>query len=77
MKLHRTISIKIVCFIILQSVLFGITSPRTLVLRRGDVESVAQGEGNTTGIIVLHLTEHHAIAIERDAVDTAVEEVVT
>ena len=60
----------------LQSVLFCITSPRTLILRWGDVESVAQGEGNTARIIVLHLTEQHAITVEREAVDGTIEKVI-
>ena len=59
-----------------KSVLLRITSTSTLVLRRGDVEAVTQGESNTTGIIVLHLAEHHAVAIEREAVDGTIEKVI-
>ena len=60
----------------LQSVLFRITGTSTFILRRGNIESVAQGEGNTTGIVVLHLAEHHAIAIKREAIDASIEKVI-
>ena len=36
-----------------ESVLFGITSTCALILRWGDVEAVAQGELDATGIVVL------------------------
>ncbi len=61
----------------LQTTLFCITSTRTLILRRGDIEAIAQGEGDATGIVVFRLMEHHAIAIERKAVDATIEEVVS
>ena len=61
---------------ILQSILLRITSSSTLILRRGNIEAVTQGELDTTGIIVLYLTEHHAIAIECEAVDATIKEVV-
>ena len=61
----------------LQTVLLGITCTSTLVLRRGDVETVAQGELDATGIVVLHLAEHHPIAVKHDMVDAAIEEVIT
>ena len=60
----------------LKSVLFGITCARTFIFRRGDVESVAQGELDAARVVVLHLSEHHAVAVEREAVDGPVEEVV-
>ena len=43
----------------LQPVLLGITGTSTLVLRRGDIETVAQGELDATGIVVLHFPKHH------------------
>ena len=60
----------------LQSALFRITCTRTFILRRSNVESVAQGEGDAAGVVVLHLAEHHAIAIEREAIDASIEEVI-
>lgn len=60
----------------LQSVLLCITGTSTFILRRGDIESVAQGEGNATGIVVLHLGKHEAIAVDREATDTPVEDIV-
>jgi hypothetical protein len=60
----------------LQSVLFCITGTCTLILRRGNIESVAQGELDATGIVVLHFTKHHAIAIEREAIDASIEKVI-
>ena len=59
-----------------ESILLGVTGTGALVFRRGDVEAVAQGEGDTTGIVVLHLAEHHAVAIEREAVDGTIEKVI-
>ena len=61
----------------LQSVLLGITGTRTFILRRGDIESVAQGELDATGIVVLHFLKHHPIAVKHNMVDAAIEEVVT
>ena len=61
---------------ILQSILLSITSTSTLILRRGNIEAVSQGELDTTGVVVLYLTEHHAITIERETVDATIEEVV-
>ena len=60
----------------LKSILLGVTGTSTFILRRGDVEAVAQGEGDTTGIVVLHLAEHHAIAIKREAIDASIEKVI-
>ena len=59
-----------------QSALLGIAGAGTLLLRRGDIEAVAQGEGDTAGVIVLYLTEHHAITIEREAIDASIEKVI-
>ena len=59
-----------------KSVLLRITSSSTLILRRGNIEVVTQGELDTTGVVVLYLTEHHAITIERETVDATIEEVV-
>ena len=61
----------------LQSVLLGITGTCTLILRRGNIESVAQGELDATGIVVLHFTKHHPIAVKHDMVDAAIENVIT
>jgi hypothetical protein len=61
----------------LQSVLFCITGTCTLILRRGNIESVAQGELDATGIVVLHFTKHHPIAVKHDMIDTAIENIVT
>ena len=52
------------------------TSARTLVLRRGDIETIAQGELDATGIVVLHFAKHHAVAVKHDMVDATIEEVV-
>ena len=60
----------------LQSVLLCITGTSTFILRRGDIESVAQGELDATGIVVLHLAEHHAITVEREAIDASIEKVI-
>ena len=60
----------------LQSVLLGITGTCTLILRRGNIESVAQGELDATGIVVLHFPKHHPIAVKHNMVDAAIEEVV-
>ena len=62
--------------LLLQSILLGITSSRSLVFRRGDIEAVAQGELDATGIVVFLLMNHQAIAVECEAVDAAIEEVV-
>ena len=61
----------------LQSVLLGVTGTGALVLRRGDVEAVAQGEGNVACVVILRLSECHAVEIERAAPDALIEEVVT
>ena len=60
----------------LQPVLLGITCTSTLVLRRGNIEAVAQGELDATGVVVLHLPKHHPVAVKHDMVDAAIEEVV-
>ena len=60
-----------------KSVLLRITGTSTLILRRSDIEAVLQGELDATGIIVLHLTVHHPIAVKHDMVDATIEEVVT
>ena len=59
-----------------QSALLGIAGTGTLVLRRGDIEAVAQGERDAARVVVLHLAEHHAVAIEREAVDGTIEKVI-
>jgi hypothetical protein len=59
-----------------KSVLLSITGTSPLVLRRSDIEAVTQGKGNATGIVVFHLAEHHAIAVEKYSVDTTIEEVI-
>ena len=61
----------------LQSVLLGITGTCTLILRRGNIESVAQGELDATGIVVFHFLKHHPIAVKHDMVDAAIENVIT
>ncbi len=60
-----------------QSILLGITGTSAFILRRGNIESVAQGELDATGIIVLHFPKHHPIAVEHDMVDASIENVVT
>ena len=62
---------------LLQSVLFRIARTCALVLRRCDIEAVAQGEGDAARVIVLRLAEHHAVEVERSTAYTLVEEVVT
>ena len=59
-----------------ESVLFRITGTSAFILRRGDIESVAQGELDATGIVVLHFPKHHPIAVKHNMVDAAIEEVV-
>ena len=59
-----------------KSVLLRITGTSTLILRRSDIEAVLQGELDATGIVVLHLTVHHPIAVKHDMVDASIEEVV-
>ena len=61
----------------LQSVLLCITGTSTFILRRGDIESVAQGELDATGVVVLHFAKHHPIAIKHDMVDATIEEIVS
>lgn len=61
----------------LQSVLLCITGTCTFILRRGDIESVAQGELDATGIVVLHFPKHHPIAVKHDMVDATIEEIVS
>ena len=70
---HNLLPLLLLCS---QPVLLGITCARTFILRRCDVEAVAQGELDATRVVVLHLAEHHAVAVEREAVDGPVEEVV-
>ena len=60
-----------------KSVLFRITGTSTLILRRSNIEAVAQGELDATGVVVFHLTVHHPIAVKHDMVDATIEEVVT
>ena len=62
--------------LLLKSILLGITSSRSLVLRWGDIEAIAQGELDATGVVVLLLMNHQAIAVECEAVDAAIEEVI-
>ena len=59
-----------------ESVLLSITSASTLILRRGDVEAIAQGESNAARIVILHLADHHAITVEREAIDASIEKVI-
>ena len=59
-----------------QSILLRITSTSSLVLRRGDIEAITQRKLDATGVVVLHLANHKAIAVEGEAVDAAIEEVV-
>ena len=59
-----------------QSALLGIAGAGTLILRRGDIEAVAQGEGDTAGVIVLCLRHFQAIEVERAVGSTLVEKVV-
>ena len=58
-----------------KSVLFCMTCACTLILRWGDIETVAQGELDATGIVILHLAEHHAVAVEHDMVDATIENI--
>ena len=60
-----------------ESALLGITGTRAFILRRGDVETVAQGEGNAARVVVLGLRQLHTIEVERTSADALVEEVVT
>lgn len=62
--------------LVLQPVLLGISGAGALVLRGGDVEAVSQGELDATGVVVLRLAQHHAVAVEHDVVDGAIEEVI-
>ena len=58
--------------IFLKSVLLRITGTSAFILRWGDIEAVTQGELDAAGIVVLHLTIHHPIAVKQDMVDAAV-----
>ncbi len=60
-----------------ESALLSIASTRTLVLRWGDIETVAQRERDAARVVVLRLAEHHAIAIEHEAIDGSIEKVIT
>ena len=62
---------------ILQSILLRITSSSTLILRRGNIEAVTQGELDTTGVVVLHFAKHHPIAVKQDMVDAAIKEIIS
>lgn len=59
-----------------KSSLFSITCTCAFVLRRSGIEAVTDGERDASGIVVLHLTEHHAVAIEREAIDGTIEKVI-
>lgn len=59
-----------------KSVLLSITSTSTLVLRRGDIDAVAQGELDTTGIVVFLFANHQTVAVEGKAVNATIKEVV-
>ena len=59
-----------------KSVLLRISGTSSLVLRRGDIEAVTQGELDATGIVVFLLVNHKTVAVEREAIDAAVEEVI-
>ena len=59
-----------------ESVLLGVAGSGAFVLRWGDIEAVAQGELDAARVVVFHLSEHHAVAVEREAVDAAIEKVV-
>ena len=60
-----------------KSVLFSISGTSTLVLRRSYIEAVTQGELDATGIVVLHLTVHHSIAVNHDMIDAAIKEIIS
>ena len=60
----------------LESVFLRIAGSRALVLRWCDIEAVAQGELDAARVVVLPLSEHHAVAVEREAIDATIEEVV-
>ena len=62
---------------LLQSVLFRIARTCALVLRRCDIEAVAQGEGDAARVIVLRLRHLHAVEVERAVADALIEEVIT
>lgn len=53
------------------------TSTCTLVFRWGDIEAITERELDTTGIVVLRLAEHHAVAVKHDMVDATIEEIVS
>ena len=59
-----------------ESVLLSITSTGSLILRRGDVEAVTQGEGEAARVVVLRLAEYHAFEVECAFADALIEEVV-
>ena len=62
---------------LLQSILLVVTGTGALVLRWGDVETIAQRETDKSGIVVLRFTKRHAVEIERAAADALIEEVIT
>ena len=64
-------------FIFLQSIFLRIPGPRTAIFRRGDIEAVAKGELYTTRVVVFHLAEHESVAVERETIDAAIEDIVS
>ena len=62
---------------ILQSILLRITGTCAFILRWGDIEAVTQGELDAAGVVVLHLTIHHPIAVKQDMVDAAIKEIIS
>ena len=60
-----------------KSALLRITGTSTLVLRRGDVEAVSQGELDAPRIVIFYLANHKMIAIKGKTINATIEEIVT
>ena len=59
-----------------ESVFLGVSGTGAAIARRGDVETVAQGEGEAARVVVLRLAEYHAFEVEPAFADALIEEVV-
>lgn len=60
----------------LHSVFLCVTGACTLILRRGYVEAIAQGEDDTAGVVIIYLADHELVAVECEPTNATIEEVV-
>ena len=59
-----------------ESVFLSVSGTGAAVARRGDVETVAQGDGETARVVVLRFAEYHAVKVECAFADALIEEIV-